>query len=230
MAFFLNEIVPWGRSFNEYVRMFDLNELHLKQRILGCGDGPAAFNAELTRQGGKVVSCDPLYSYSRNEIDFRISECFDTVLEQARLNVDAFIWTHGISTVEELGRVRMQAMATFLDDYTDGQAQQRYVATALPDLPFDSNRFDLALCSHFLFLYGSLGLNFHIRSVLDLVRVAREARIFPLLQLDRERSPFLDAVISEVRNLGYVAEITRVAYEFQKDANEMLVVKRCEVT
>ena len=33
--------------------MFDLSAADLGRRILGCGDGPASFNAELTAQGGR---------------------------------------------------------------------------------------------------------------------------------------------------------------------------------
>jgi hypothetical protein len=55
MAVQLKEIMPWGRSFEEYVAMFALSEEDLSKRILGCGDGPASFNAELTRRGRMAV-------------------------------------------------------------------------------------------------------------------------------------------------------------------------------
>lgn len=57
----LANIVPWGRSFEEYRAMFELSEQDLNKRILGCGDGPASFNAEATKRGSKVISCDPVY-------------------------------------------------------------------------------------------------------------------------------------------------------------------------
>ena len=37
----LHEIASWGRSFEEYRRMFSLSDADLSGRILGCGDGPA---------------------------------------------------------------------------------------------------------------------------------------------------------------------------------------------
>ena len=37
-------VVPWGRTFEEYVDMFNLTEVDLDKSILGCGDGPASFN------------------------------------------------------------------------------------------------------------------------------------------------------------------------------------------
>ncbi len=51
----LTSVVPWGRSFSEYQAMFSLNESDLTKTILGCGDGPASFNAELTKAGGNVI-------------------------------------------------------------------------------------------------------------------------------------------------------------------------------
>ncbi|PQO45208.1 SAM-dependent methyltransferase [Blastopirellula marina] len=224
MPFSLDQVVPWGRSFDEYVRMFALTEVDLGRRILGCADGPAAFNAELTGRGGTITSCDPLYQFSAAEIEDRIDACFETVLEQTRANQDGFVWSDAIPTVEALGQVRRQAMQTFLKDFEAGKQQQRYVPAELPELPFPDGAFDLALCSHFLFLYPSLGRAFHVESVVNLLRVASEVRIFPLLQLDRQRSPFVEEVIGEVTSLGHVAEVVRVPYEFQKGADEMLVI------
>ncbi len=60
MAFHLDQVVPWERSFDEYVAMFALETQNFGRRILGCGDGPASFNAELSPRGGAVVSVDPL--------------------------------------------------------------------------------------------------------------------------------------------------------------------------
>ena len=39
----LDHVVPFGRSFDEYQKMFDLTEYDLSKRILGVGDGPASF-------------------------------------------------------------------------------------------------------------------------------------------------------------------------------------------
>ena len=43
----------------EYRRMFRLTEGDLRQRILGCADGPASFNVEASALGVRVVSADP---------------------------------------------------------------------------------------------------------------------------------------------------------------------------
>jgi hypothetical protein len=86
MPFALENVVPWGRSFDEYRRMFALTEDDLKRTILGCADGPASFNAEVWQRGTRVVSVDPIYAFSRAEIRQRIDATYDEVMEQTRQN------------------------------------------------------------------------------------------------------------------------------------------------
>ena len=53
--FTLDHVVPWGRSFASDRRMFALTDDDLARKIVGCGDGPASFNAEATRLGSAVI-------------------------------------------------------------------------------------------------------------------------------------------------------------------------------
>src|SRR5262245_53661917 len=133
--FTLDQVVPWGRSFDEYRSMFNLTDDDLRLRIVGCGDGPAGFNAEATRRGSAVVSCDPIYRYDVEQIRSRIASTRDRILEQTRQNADEFVWT-AIRSVEELGTLRMAAMDDFLNDYLRGKSESRYIAAELPHLPF----------------------------------------------------------------------------------------------
>jgi hypothetical protein len=120
--FTLDRVVPWGRSFDEYQRMFALTEADLHSTILCCADGPASFNAEATSRGARVVSCDPLYRLEARQIRDRISATYWQVLDQTQRNTDEFVWD-AIPSVEELGRVRMAAMEMFLNDYEGGKMQ-----------------------------------------------------------------------------------------------------------
>lgn len=228
MPFELENIVPWGRSFEEYVAMFGLLEIDLEKRILGCGDGPAAFNAMLTRRGGRVLSVDPLYRFSAQEVRQRIDATYGEVLEQTRRNRGEFVWST-ISSVEELGRLRRDAMEAFLADYPTGRKQGRYLDGELPHLPFADREFDLALCSHLLFLYSEqLSADLHIAAIRELCRVARKVRIFPLLELGARPSRHLNRVLSCLSTRGYALDIVPVAYEFQRGGNRMLVVEKIE--
>ncbi len=49
-SFRLNTIVPSGRFFQEYQRMFALMAADPQGTILACADGPANFNAEAMKQ------------------------------------------------------------------------------------------------------------------------------------------------------------------------------------
>ena len=224
--FTLDTIVPWGRSFDEYQRMFALTESDLGLKILGCGDGPANFNAQATRRGSVVVSCDPIYRYDVQRLRARIAATYDEILEQTRRNANEFVW-NTIRSVEELGQVRMAAMNDFLDDYPAGRTTGRYVDAELPDLPFGDSSFDLAVCSHFLFLYTTqLGASFHRRAIRELCRVAREVRIFPLLALGAVPSPFVEPVAAEFGEDGFNVSIEDVPYEFQRGGNRMMRIQR----
>jgi hypothetical protein len=206
--------------------MFALSDIDLRSRILGCADGPAAFNGEATRRGARVTSCDPLYRFGVDQIRGRIAATRDRVLEQTRQNADEFVWDV-IRSVEHLATVRAAAMQTFLEDYESGKHQGRYVDAELPTLPFPDGAFDLAVCSHFLFLYSDhLAETFHTESALELCRVASEVRIFPLLALSGRPSPFVQRVADTIQCSGQDVSIDIVPYEFQRGGNRMMRIRR----
>jgi hypothetical protein len=224
--FTLDSVVPWGRSLDEYRRMFALSPGWEHLRILGCGDGPASFNAEATSLGARIVSCDPIYRFSGDDLRRRIDETSDLILEQTRKNMHEFVWT-SIRSIDELASVRMRAMQTFLADYDGGRDGGRYVAAALPDLPFEGHSFDLALCSHFLFLYtAQLGEALHLAAIRELCRVAADVRVFPLLELGGQPSPLVNVVLKMCRAEELDATIERVPYEFQRGGNQMIRIRR----
>ena len=220
------DIVPWGRNFDEYSRMFDLNASELCLRILGCGDGPASFNVECNQRGGHVTSIDPLYRLSLETIQKRIAETCEEVLSQTRAHQDKYIWDV-ISSPDELGRIRTEAMQRFLDSYEAGRLENKYIPGELPILPFPDHSFDLALSSHFLFLYtDNLTFDFHVASIREMLRVAREVRVFPLLDVNANESRYVRGVLKHFQE--YVPEIRKVNYEFQRGGNQMLVIKNVE--
>ena len=159
--------------------MFGLSERDLQLRILGCGDGPAAFNAVLTRKGGRVVSFDPIYAIAAAQIRNCISETYETVMAQLRKHRADYVWG-AIPSVEDLGKIRLSAMDTFLRDFDTGVGEGRYIAGELPSLPFECGQFDIALSSHFLFLYSDhLSAEFHLQALGEMLRVAHEGARVP---------------------------------------------------
>ena len=120
----------------------------------------------------------------------------------------------------------MSAMETFLADFDAGKQEGRYIPGELPSLPFERGEFDIALSSHFLFLYSAhLSEEFHLQTLQEMLRVSREVRVFPLLTLEGASSPHLQFVSEHLAKHGFGVKIKRVPYEFQRGANEMLVIK-----
>lgn len=218
----LNEIIPWGRSFEEYRHMFMLSDTDLAGRILGCGDGPASFNAEATARGHTVVSCDPIYAFSPAEIERRVEDCYGHLIAQLRSNRHGFVWDH-FHDPDHLGQCRLASMRRFLADFEAGKVEGRYITGSLPLLPFEDGEFDLALVSHLLYLYSEqLNFEFHRAAIEELLRVAKRVRIFPLLTLDGKPSPHIEPTLAHLSAKGWRAEIVVVPYEFQRGGSRML--------
>ena len=206
--------------------MFALSEGDLARRILGCGDGPASFNAELSALGGRVVSVDPLYRFSVAAIERRVRQTAPTMMAQTSANRGDFVWTH-VRSLDDLGRRRMQAMRTFLADFEAGRRSGRYVDAELPVLPFANDTFELALSSHFLFLYSvQFDLDFHVAALREMLRVAGEVRVFPLLQVGGAPSPHVSGVQEAFTAPGVSATVEPVPYEFQRGGDRMLRLRR----
>lgn len=225
MAFKLDSVVPWGRNLNEYTMMFKLGEEDLSKKIAGFGDGPASFNYEAKQKGYFVTSFDPIYQFSKSELQQRIEEVRVTVMQQMKENMDNYNWT-SIRSLDELENVRMSAMQLFLSDYESGKLEGRYIRQTLPEkLPYADNTFDIGLSSHFLLMYTALGYDFHIQAMIEMLRVCKEIRIFPIVDLDANKTELITNVISYFQK-NYDTEICETHYEFQKGDNKLLIIRK----
>jgi SAM-dependent methyltransferase len=218
MVMRLEKVVPFGRSFDEYIKIFNLSEADLKTRILGVGDGPASFNAEATKLGGNVTSIDPIYQFSATEIVKRFYEVVDNIIDQVKVTPASWVWSYHKSP-EDLRKNRVRALNEFARDYDKGKQEGRYRIGALPNLQFKNNEYDIALCSHFLFLYSEhYDYQFHYDSIREMLRVSKEVRIFPLLTLMLQNSQHLDRVMQEFTEMGYTVSTLRVNMNYKKVA------------
>jgi hypothetical protein len=224
MAFELSTVVPWGRTLEEYKIMFALSEADLKKSIASFGEGPASFNAEMKKLNYNVVSFDPIYAFTKEQLIGRIQETKDIVMEQTRKNKDNFCWTT-IKDLNELEKIRMDAMNNFILDFEEGLKENRYIPHELPNKTnFLEKHFDIGLSSHFLLLYSKLGLDFHIKAINEMLRICKEIRIFPILDLDAKVSNLLEEIIKYYAN-SYDVSIIETNYEFQKNGNKMLLIQ-----
>jgi hypothetical protein len=224
----LEKVVPFGRSLDEYIKIFSLSDSDLKKKIIGVGDGPASFNVEMHTLGNTVVSVDPAYVFRGEEIKRRFDSVIDDIISQVKATPDDWVWTYHVSP-DHLREHRVRVFRDFMADYDRGKAEGRYIAGGLPALDFADDEFDLALCSHLLFLYSDrLSYEFHLASVLEMMRVALEVRIFPLMTLMLKRSSYLQPLTEDLALRNFCVSIEKVAYELQKGGNEMLRITKAE--
>lgn len=222
----LDKVVVFGRSFDEYLKMFNLKEVDLQKKIVSVADGIASFNAEATLKGTHVISVDPIYELTNAQIEQRFYEVVDNIMSQIKATPNDWSWSYHKS-VDDLRENRVKVLEAFLSDYQLGKTQNRYQIGQLPILPYEDNEFDLALCSHFLFLYSQqLDENFHYHSLVEMLRISKEVRVFPLLTLMLETSFHLDNIIEKMRRLNYQVSVEKVEYELQKGGNKMLKISK----
>jgi hypothetical protein len=210
-----------SRSFAEYRAMFGLASL--PQSVLDCCAGGSGFTAVAAAEGADAVAVDPAYELPYRELADAVRSGTSTGGNIVDQYSGDFVW-HWYGSREQRDRMRAEAAEQFLADLV--AHPERYVAASLPHLPFDTGRFELALCSHLLFTWSDhLDAAWHLAALRELARVAAQVRVFPLVvQGNGAPVPFLDEVRSELAEDGLQSEIKKVPYEFQRGADEMLVL------
>ncbi len=217
----LEQSNSFGRSLDEYKHMFSLSPEDIDRKILSVADGSASVNAEMFQLGKNYFSVDPLYRFSAEDIEQQFHQVATNVFRQVEQSPADWVWTYH-RDLEALQQTRPRVMQTFVADLPLGIKTGRYRAGELPQLDFADRTFDLILCSHFLFLYSEhFSYEFHRDSVIEMLRVADEVRIFPLLTLNLEVSPYLAALQEEFRDFPWQIKVEKVPYEFKR------VVIRC---
>jgi len=222
----LERIVFIGRTFDEYMRMFDLEPEELKnRRILDCPAGACSFTAKSNQLGADVTAADIAYFYTPEALSEKGFQDIEHAMSQLDKVKDSFVWEY-FNSIEDLREARKEALTDSTQDRSSTSG--RYIPVTLPELPFLDQEFDLTLSAHFLFMYGDrLDYDFHVRTLQELLRVTKvEVRIFPVVDLSSRRYEHLDKIMEWIAFQGWSAEIVKVPYEFQKGANHMLRIKR----
>ena len=131
MVMKLEKVVPFGRSLDEYKNMFAFSNSDLNKKIIGVGDGPASFNAEMFALGKSVVSVDPLYAFRAEEIEQQFESVVDNIISQVKATPNDWIWSYHRSP-EHLKENRVNVLHRFVADYEIGRAEGRYIVGELP--------------------------------------------------------------------------------------------------
>jgi len=218
----LKNIALIGRTFEEYYHMFNLDDL-AGGNILDVASGVSSFCADANRQGFKVTASDKIYSSSPYEIEPKCKQDLDIIIKQMPEIADLF----NFKNIESLKNQREKAYKLFIEDFRK-YGTRRYVPVEYPVTDFGRNQFDISLLSHFLFLYEEhLSYDFHKSTILELLRITtKEIRIFPIVNLKGKKSIFVELLMRD-KDFGCLQiSINRVRYEFMKNGNEMMVIRK----
>lgn len=222
----LNRIVFIGRTYEEYEAMFALSSEEMKEKkILDCPAGACSFTAVGAQKGLDVTACDIAYYHAGDALFEKGKNDVRHAMDSVERAKDQYVWEY-FSNVGELRQHRTKA----LSDCAAHMAQHpdRYVAVTLPELPFEDSQFDVILSAHFLFTYADrLDYDFHLAVLDELLRAAREEiRLFPLVDLSGKRYEHLDSLIDRLCQQGHKVEEIAVPYEFQRNANTMMKIRK----
>lgn len=225
-ALSIDRIVFIGRTFEEYIDLFNLEFEHLRgKRILDCPAGACSFTARANELGVDVTACDIVYDHPVESLEKKGHLDIEHVMGNMEQVKGNYNWNY-FKDINSLKTHRLEALKTCVADMK--KAAHRYFPAVLPELPFDNEAFDVLLSAHFLFMYSDrFDLSFHIQTLKEMLRVTKEEiRIFPLVDLKGERYGELNAIIDYLKEQGCTTEEVPVQYEFQVNANSMLKIQK----
>ncbi|MFC4305483.1 class I SAM-dependent methyltransferase [Cohnella boryungensis] len=193
------------RSFDEYCAMFNVEPSHWAGPVLDVAGGASSFTAQLRARGVAAMAADPFYEGLTDEAIAAGYREIDTSAAKIAAMSGMYDWSY-YGSPEQQRLIREQSMALFAEDCRKDDAGSRYFAASLPNLPFESDKFERVVCSHFLFLYGeALGKSFHAAALPELIRVLRpggELRVYPLVTLKWEKPAYLSELLSELEGVA----------------------------
>lgn len=223
----MRKLVLWGQGVAEYQAMFDLTDKALETSILEFGCGPTAINATLHAKNTSIVSCDPLFALTEDLLIEEVNQLF--ARRVVELRSDQYqLDTAAYGGLEPFIHTRHLGCETFFHDFIQGLQQQRYIAPSSP-LPFSHAAFQYALSSHYFFTNVAKGeqqdaIAQHLCEMKELLRVANEVRIFPIINRTGEASLLLGPVLLGLQQADYGVEVREVPFSLYPKGNAMLRV------
>lgn len=213
-----------GRSFEEYIKMFNLNLEQIKdEKILDCAGGASTFTAKMTGNGYKVKAVDLLYDKDPDFLQQRCKTHLNALIKSLASLEHLFVWNF-FKDLSDLKSHRMNVCHQFFNDYQKFRESQ-YIKGDILNLPFKDNAFHKVLSSHLLFIYDHrLSYNFHIDAINEMLRVSsKEVLIYPLVKHKNKKSEYVKGIMDDLgENMDIKLE--KVDYEFRKGATQMMKI------
>jgi len=196
------------RSFDEYRAMFRLEDEVLRRGpVLDVAGGASSFTAQLDAMGIQAVAADPFYDGLSEQVIAGGYKEIEVSSAKIAAMANSYDWSF-YGSPENHRRIRERSMDLFAEHFRNETTRSKYYAASLPKLPFEDHTFDLAVCSHFLFLYAdTFDKRFHTAAIAELLRVLRpggQLRIYPLVTLKWEEPPFLNELLEELKGCARV--------------------------
>lgn len=227
MSYTLENILITGRTYEEYMAFFDLDEKALVgKKVLDCPSGASSFIKTAKEKGIVARGADILYQFDIEEIKKQGLKTIDYIYKDTS-------WMDGYSfefykSIPEHRTYREGALKGFYEDFNSFD----YSYEELPKLNYEDDTFDLLVSSHFLFTYDDrFSYEFHKDSILEMLRVSKEVRIFPLVgyqnSMEKEEknfSPYVYKLLEDLKEFS--PKIQKVDFEFQINAGYMLKVTK----
>lgn len=220
----MRRIALWGQHLDEYQDMFALTDDDLRKSFLEYNSGVSAFNVEVRSKALSCVSCDPWYVLDKNSLREKIELNFNTRIRELQNNLDSLdVSRYG--SFEQLVNYRRKGIESFFADFEDGLVSKRYLPITTDELPFPDFQFDFALIANNFFAdLDYQTVEYHIAKIKELARVAKDVRIFPLVDANGTPSNLLGPIIMGLYQDNFRVEVKDVAYYLQHRGNAMLRV------
>lgn len=216
--------VLWGHHLGEYMDMFGLSPGLNKLKILEFACGPTAINQELTAKDSDIISCDPWFIGDLELMRSRFLKSFQEQLKRIEQYPQRFDFDK-YGGMDFFIAKRERGMQTFFNDFEDGFSCGRYRSLEHETLPFESARFDLALCSNYFFAdLPEQDLEFHIHWIQELTRVAGEVRFYPLTDQDGQISHVLGQLLVVLQQNHFQVAIENVPFRLVPASKAMLKI------
>ncbi|MBV2152605.1 class I SAM-dependent methyltransferase [Kitasatospora sp. SUK 42] len=229
------DVLVTSRPLDEYCALFGLTRAGLAALpgpLLDCPGGAAGLAAEARELGCRVIAADPAYALPLPEVEARAvaARAAMAAAMAARPHLYPSPRPYGPHLVERYLRSWDRARRLFAAD--SAAHPQRYVAAALPRLPFADGAFALTLSGYLLFAYPELfGPEGQLAALTELVRVTSpdgEVRVQPLSDGYGRRCGHLDRLRHALGERRVASEVRRFPRAEDGRTRKVLVLRAAD--